>query len=351
MTTEQQAASVMGAGQPAQPAALFEEASLDRTHWPRLALPGPTPPRTFRTHWPRLALPHGVPAAPEGRPSPEPWGSRRIPQKLFLTSQYASLDACPAELRANVQRTLDLNPGIAVTWFNDEACLNFLNATGDPRLPQVFKRARFGKFRSDLCRSAYLAKEGGFYLDLDVQMAVPLERLAAPGTTFLSAWAGREVLNALIGVRPGSPILQRTVEAMAGTRDDPGALLQMGTRWWGPEMLQKGLEEFAQTCGKYPPAAGHDLAACGEEIRMFKEVDMRKPAGLPLVVVEEAQSARPFARFEGGHYAILYPGPEPFLAGFSRFDGCSSWGCGQGKWSLAQRKVLRARRTRRPASP
>merc|ERR1719265_3137906 len=107
----------------------------------------------------------------------EAWPKPKIPLKLFLCSKYPSLEALSPSVKANVQRTMDLNPSFPVTWFDDFACVEYLRKLGRLDVVQVFYRATAGKYKSDICRTAYLLYEGGFYVDLDVEPQIPFDEM------------------------------------------------------------------------------------------------------------------------------------------------------------------------------
>jgi mannosyltransferase OCH1-like enzyme len=108
-----------------------------------------------------------------------------IPSQLFVTTKDGTPDRLPEALRRNVERNVELNKDLELTWYGDAECLSLLNSTY-PDAAELFQSLRHGANKADLCRAAYLAKNGGFYLDTDVELKVPLSSLVGPETQFLT---------------------------------------------------------------------------------------------------------------------------------------------------------------------
>merc|ERR1719399_1287987 len=76
----------------------------------------------------------------------------------------------------------------------------------------MFEGAHPGYYRGDICRAAILYQEGGFYTDVDVELAVPLFQLVDENTTFMSALSiNGDIFNGLIATVPKSEILGETL--------------------------------------------------------------------------------------------------------------------------------------------
>merc|ERR1719291_1223214 len=138
-----------------------------------------------------------------------------IPRQLVMTAKHGSLDSLPQKVQDNVRQTLALNPGLRLRWLDDDACGDFILDYFGPRLLQLFSRQREGKFRGDICRAAVIAVEGGFYVDLDVQMRVPFSQMVDNATTFMAVKSPKgDVLNALFAAERGSEVMRAVVAAL-----------------------------------------------------------------------------------------------------------------------------------------
>merc|ERR1719291_447633 len=132
-----------------------------------------------------------------------------------MTAKHGSLEEMPAAVQENVRRTLALNPEMRTRWLGDEARGDFIRANYGSGLLSAFLGERRGSFRGDICRSAVLALEGGFYVDLDVQMRVPFSQLVDNATTFMAALSmDGAVLNALLAAEPGSEVMRAVLTAI-----------------------------------------------------------------------------------------------------------------------------------------
>merc|ERR1719465_39568 len=104
-----------------------------------------------------------------------------IPSRLFITTKDGTPDKLPESLRLNVERNVELNGDLELTWYGDTECLSLLNSSY-PDAAELFQALRHGANKADLCRAAYLAQYGGFYLDTDVELKVPLSGLVGSET-------------------------------------------------------------------------------------------------------------------------------------------------------------------------
>jgi hypothetical protein len=254
-----------------------------------------------------------------------------------------------------VDRIVALNPKIDVIYFNDKDCTDFL-AKSNPSLGKLFSEVTHGPFKSDLCRTGWLFAHGGWYMDMDVDMRLSFPSIVKPGTTFFAAWGtqadGRDILNALMGVAKGSPILHHAIEWMLSPDGQKGCLAKDGLDC-GTKATRKGMNIVAQRCGVQPPSRflSHDFEACGQKVQLAKEIDLADamqrqeadeydPKTAELAI--EGRNISNFRgkdnakkHFEGLNYALIYPGPPSIIVGYSRFDACTHFGCEGGEENLA----------------
>ncbi len=104
------------------------------------------------------------------------------------------------------------------------------------RFPEAFEKARnFGE-RSDLLRYEILAREGGVYVDTDVECKRPIDPLL-DGVAAFAGWVRpQKVGNAIIGAVAGHPAIERMLEeaqARVGSGHVSGAT--------GPKLLTEVL--------------------------------------------------------------------------------------------------------------
>jgi hypothetical protein len=270
-------------------------------------------------------------------------------------------------------------------------------------------------------------------VDGDLEMKVPFVQLVDSNTTFITSWAvDGDLLNAFIGVEKESLIMKATLEVMKQVDDshalsnspkktdsvddgspsessapnvehpqdhqhsqaipvaekvpaksfvDVSAATAADARYslWGPKTLRIGFEKFLKGCGFTDDGmpryfyGNSSLAACGEDIRIFEEVNLRHPrqwltdkeyrknyeadlkaAGRHSDLSIYENASRPYLnldnavaqyheehrditeeeakKFNGLDFAIVKPGanmkPATLIA-FTRFEGCNGYGCEQ----------------------
>jgi hypothetical protein len=252
-----------------------------------------------------------------------------IPRQLVLTAKHGSLDDLPLKVQYNVRQTLALNPGLRLRWLDDDACGDFILDHFGSDLLSLFNRQREGKFRGDICRAAVVAVEGGFYVDLDVQMRVPFSQLVDNMTTFMAVKTPRgDILNAIFAAERGSEVMRAVVAALE-------AWLVVEKRRYsgllGPETMMAGLQEVVKRdCPSVDLRRLNQLQqTCGRhhQIRLYQERWLEcRPGSVECPPPRNTSNTS----FLGLRYGIFEPGPQGTLVAWSRFAGCTSWGCDAG---------------------
>lgn len=250
-----------------------------------------------------------------------------IPWQLVMTGKQGSIDELPPKMLDNVRQTMALNPDFTVRWLDDAACRDFIRANFGSGLLSTFNAEPRGAYRGDICRAAVLAKEGGIYIDLDVQMHVPFSQLLDNNTTFMaSVTEYGDVMNALFAAERGSQIMQAVLhEIEAWYSDEHSGLKRSG--WMGPQTMLRGLEKVAALeCPSSQLRHQRQLQlACGphHQIRLYREQTLQCDND------DDAECPPPRGSgFLGLRWGIFEPGPQRRLVAWSRFAACESWGCG-----------------------
>ena len=291
-----------------------------------------------------------------------------IPRQLILTGPGSFLHDLPLEIRRNVEEIISANPGLNIQWFSDADCYSYISYYYDSELAGMFRREFRGSFRGDLCRAAVLYREGGFYVDLDVELLVPLSTMIGVSTTFLSAFtADGAILNAIMACTPYSEVLYATlvelrkwyrgaVPRKADVTVD-GAFTR--SEWMGSLTLHRAVSQVIQSsCPEVHLLPGTQLDwTCGFEVLRFydeKELHCSVLEGTSECSLQRARSpfvglryglftppalARGFATsvgFAGGTDASASPRQ---LIGWPRFEGCRRWGCGDPSYGLSEESL------------
>lgn len=278
--------------------------------------------------------PKVVTAAAEG-----PTGNqhRKIPAQLVYTAKDKHFEKIPPDVQNNINRTIELNHDLRVRWFDDQDCLEYIKLHYDNELAKYFVSEKLGMFRGDMCRAAVLAKEGGFYLDLDAQIREPLSSLVEADTTFMSAVAehdGLVILNAILASAPGDAIMRESMEQMRKryrSNEEPTYL--------GPEALADAFQSVHdRDCMAEEVISGATPRwVCGSEVvRLYQERSYscwppdpdRPPEDCP------AERALGMMGFEHAAYGI-FMGSK--LIGWPRLAECGILGCDAGGHDYSSR--------------
>lgn len=260
----------------------------------------------------------------------------RIPRQLVLTAKQASLDELPKPVQENIRRTLSLSPGVHLRWLSDDQCHTYIQSYYDQEMVRIFAEEVRGSFRGDICRACVLAREGGFYLDLDVQLKVPLEELVDPNTTFATAYTeDGAVLNALLAASPGNAVMKEVVNQirMWYTNAVEHQDWQTTSEWLGPVTMLRAIREVSKRdCS----GESHDEAAlqwkCGPHVfRMYREADLDCYSDTEDSNIE-CPPIRRDSEFNGVRFGIFTPSPEHRIVAWPRFETCRDWGCAAGGW-------------------
>jgi mannosyltransferase OCH1-like enzyme len=109
-------------------------------------------------------------------------GAPAIPRRI---AQYWAAPEPPGEVRPLMQSWPKLNPDFDYVCFDDKAARAFLTRTCSRDVLFAYHRAAVPAVRADLFRLAYLAREGGVFVDADNACIAPLPDLLPPGAALV----------------------------------------------------------------------------------------------------------------------------------------------------------------------
>lgn len=295
-----------------------------------------------------------LPPPPELRMK-NPAAPLRIPRQLVVTSKEATPKQLPGLVQDNLKKTLKLSPGMRLRFLSDADCAAFVRKNCDTDIADFYDQEVRGSYRGDICRVCVLAHEGGFYLDLDVQMYYPVDSLVDERTTFFSTFSeDGAVLNAMMGVIPNSPVMLEALNQLKmWYRGEINVQAQETTsEWMGPVTMLRALRQVArQSCGRW--IANRLQWECGREVfLMYREAPIDcwrdvyydqdgKDRTLKECPPVRAENEFPgvkfgiYGRFESGSYDTI---PATYIVAWPRFEACQNWGCSAGGWD--ERPVL-----------
>mmetsp|Transcript_1550 Transcript_1550/g.3394 ORF Transcript_1550/g.3394 Transcript_1550/m.3394 type:complete len:431 (-) Transcript_1550:758-2050(-) len=267
----------------------------------------------------------------------------RIPHQLILTAKKGRMEDLPKFVQMNLKRNLELSPKIKLVLMGDAECQTYIRRYFDEEMSGFFEAENRGSFRGDICRSCVLANEGGFYLDLDVQLKSPLLSLVNENTTFMSVISeDRSLLNAFLASEPRSPVMLQAVEEIRKwyRGEVPRRDLYSTSEWMGPlTMLRAVRNVTTRLCGvaALRPQADVLQWKCGsQEIRLYEEQELNCFGGKTKVENPECPPSRLYSSFAGVRFGIFEPVKRRdrtrTIVAWPRFAECSEWGCSAGGW-------------------
>jgi hypothetical protein len=252
----------------------------------------------------------------------------------------------PTDIQSNVLSNIQLSAiaipkrdqrsDIKLRWFGDDSCHNYISEHYDEELTKLFDSAHPGYYRGDICRAAILYNEGGFYTDVDVELAVPLVQLVDDDTTFMSAFSvNGDIFNGLLAVEPKSVIMYHTLQEIRSWYRNP----EKQSGLMGTMTMLRGLEDVMDAACPDKSLNDEDLKLqwkCGNQtIRLYQETDLYcfPENGLPQPL------ECPEVRRDGTsnmRLGFVEPGAAPTygrsVVGWPRFHSCkdTNKGCGSG---------------------
>jgi tetratricopeptide (TPR) repeat protein len=162
-----------------------------------------------------------------------------IPKRIV---QYWAAGEPPGEVRPLMESWQAVNPGFDYTRFDDRAARAFLARTCNQDVLFAYHRALVPSLKSDVFRLAYLAREGGIYVDADDRCIEPVERLLPAGARLVLCREGLGMLdNSLLAAVPEHPVILLALDQAAasinrGDRDS----IRLST---GPGLLTRSVAQ------------------------------------------------------------------------------------------------------------
>lgn len=272
----------------------------------------------------------------------KPHELRRIPYQLILTGVQPRYGDLPDKVKSKLLHFLEADPAMRILWFNDTSCHRYIATYFSSRILNMFKYPNYGHYRGDICRTAVLLREGGFYMDLDVDLTVPLHSLVGETTSFMASYEdqfeeeGRDVaiLNALMGVEPESLVMHHALYEMKEWLTFGHGKFKMGPMALG-HALNSVLHEncpHETLKTRRDHALLHEAALewnCGKKhIRLYVQLPLNCSGTRPDPI--ECSPQRLTSKYDGVKYGLFTPGLKKKLIGFPRPEWCKEEGCSLG---------------------
>lgn len=252
----------------------------------------------------------------------------QITWQLVMTGREASLEDLPSSLRANVAKTLALNPGMTARYLSQTQCRMYVRQHCDDELAEFYNAETDDHFRAVICRAAVLLQEGGFYADLDVEPALPFKSLVDKSTKFMSVFTrDGALLNYLMAAVPGSPVLKQTLVEVLKFYKGADRHKGRGSDWIGLATMKRALQSVMQvSCPNLDldtKRQGPDLQwQCGSHsFRFFREDKLRcghRELWHAGVATPECPRARMESKTTDTKWGVFTPGDERKIVAWPR---------------------------------
>lgn len=139
----------------------------------------------------------------------------------------------PASFQAWADRWLALNPGWKMQWWTDQRLPDIVNRT-------PFEQADKMAAKSDILRYEILARDGGVYIDSDMEPLRPIEELLPQVNAFYGDERPDTPCNAILGCVPKDPFFSHLVTHLGESWAGPGDIVDKT----GPRFLKRELMRF-----------------------------------------------------------------------------------------------------------
>ena len=143
-------------------------------------------------------------------------GGPLIPRHIYQTHKFES-HSIPPKMAAEMRKIKEMHKDFSYTYFDDrEALMMMKREYGvDSEEYNAYLCLNNNAFRADFWRYALLYKRGGFYLDADLSLKIPIDGFVGPQVTFVTPFCleeGSGLFNAFMGVIPNHPVMRMAMD-------------------------------------------------------------------------------------------------------------------------------------------
>ncbi len=138
--------------------------------------------------------------------------------KIMVNIPKAIYQTYHSDISLNaINHIKELNPDFDYVFFNNTDCIEFLTENYDEKIVNTFNILRSGAHKADLFRYCLLLKNGGIYIDIDIQMEIGFSDILkkcseANLVTSKSAHSGDGLYQGFLISTPNNEILKMLIE-------------------------------------------------------------------------------------------------------------------------------------------
>ena len=123
------------------------------------------------------------------------------------------------DMKNTIDKTILMTPEFDNYFFSDDECLKFIQDNFEPNVASAFKSLNPGAYQSDLWRYCILYKNGGVYIDIKMELHLPLiDILKEYSKIFIGNIPDEppnpkdQVWNGLMSSPPGNPVFKACID-------------------------------------------------------------------------------------------------------------------------------------------
>ena len=148
--------------------------------------------------------------------------SSSIPKKIYFTYKNKLSDTFDIIdndkwklIKNNIAKISKMNPEFEIKYFSDDECYHYIKQYND-ELANYFQSESHGAFKADIFRLVVLYFDGGYYLDVDLDMKLSIDQFINNRTLFTTVVSNnnKEIFQAFLGSIPKHPIIGINIQLM-----------------------------------------------------------------------------------------------------------------------------------------
>lgn len=158
----------------------------------------------------RMKIPSNIPPRIQGR-------NTKIPKKLVRCSESFYVNRI---FENSYNSVVQLNPDFDIYYFDDASIVDFIRENFSQRVLDAYNTLIPGAYRADLFRLCYLYVNGGFYIDFNKTLKIPISELYEDDDEFVSPIAEKQIWQGFFGCIPGLPFIRLCIDEIVKTIED-----------------------------------------------------------------------------------------------------------------------------------
>lgn len=140
-----------------------------------------------------------------------------VPLVVYRSWQTENI---PTRMMGAVRKTMAMTPEFDNEFFTDQDCIDFIDTNYEPNVGKAFRCLKPGAYKSDLWRCCILYKRGGIYIDIKLELYLPLKDILEQHPKIFivdEAWGlscenATPLWNGVMSSPPGNPMFKACID-------------------------------------------------------------------------------------------------------------------------------------------